>query len=255
MTSVTGGPDEVWAWMSEPIQRLKQLPDASWPEQREEFLSALGLPEPEAHPAVAVLVRQLDDLADDDRRQLIAGDQLDALAWDVVSRESASAGPGDEAAVAATGEAPPAADAGYDEAGWAGFLADSLPHWDGTDDSWPAFREWFVAAAEYAGVAAPAGGLVAYLDAQTVPERIATFGQYGQMIQPLAGADDGQAPDPGAAPTLSASAESALVEVQAEHPEFAELSEERMRELAAEVMAELEAEGEPAESDESEGDR
>lgn len=78
-----------------------------------------------------------------------------------------------------------ASDPQYDEATWFAFLAEYGPGWDGLADSWDAFREWFADAAGHRGLSVPAGQFLAYLDA--ADNRIATMGEYGVEINPLAG--------------------------------------------------------------------
>lgn len=258
--------DDVWAWLYDPLQDLKRdyldAPDKSWDERRALFLKRLGIREPDEHPVVGQLILQLDAMSEGDRNSLLGTDQLDTLAYEAARQNMVEpeqqATPDQPAAPEQQGAPEQSA---YNEGAWHQFLATNGPAWDGSAASWGQFREWFLYYAADSGFAAPATGLLDYLDAMSVEERIATFAQYGVTIavaapvtpaepvaseqpvaaEPIAAEQPISAPtvDPAVEPASDELIESVMAELIAETPEFADIPEERQRELLAEVLSEL----------------
>lgn len=220
--------DELWAWISPPLQDLAAERagdhDKSWDELRAGFVSATG-----QHPFSEDLVQKLDDLSADDRSGLLDDkDRLDEFAYQL-ARQHADAEP--DAGVGA--EAPAE---GYDEAAWQQYLAENGAQWDGTDGSWSQFMEWFRYYADQKGLAVPANGLLNFLNGQAVPERIATFAQYGVTIaQPQQAAQPAE--QAGGSPILPTAAD---IQISlSEEPEFVALPEDQQAEVVAQVRAAL----------------
>ncbi len=88
----------------------------------------------------------------------------------------------------------------YDLAAWVAFLGERAATWDGSDDSWPAFREAFLLAADGLLLTIPASAFVDYVDSQ--PDRLTVFGRYGLL--PAAEATEAADPVQPAEPTTVA---------------------------------------------------
>jgi len=216
--------DELWAWLQTPVQELVSYradnPDKTWEEHRAYFVERLGLSDPSAHPLVEELVRYLDELPDDERAELLQDtSRLEPVVLEVVERHAVEDAPTDAAEP-------------YDEAAWQAFLVENGARWNGADDAWPAFREWFAYYATESGLGQPATALLDYLDPQSASERIATLAQYGVVI---AAADAAEAPAEEAAEPLRLSDED-VAALLAEDADFADIPEERRRELIAQIV-------------------
>jgi hypothetical protein len=228
MTNTVATVDEVWGWLHQPLQDLKQGysadPNKSWEDRRRDFLEQLGLSQPSDHDVAEALLHRLDELSDDDRNALLAGDEIDTVAYQIVQDSAPE---------------PSAEPDTYDEAAWHQFLATNLPSWSGTEAAWGQFSEWFTYHAGQAGLSSPAQAFVDHLAALSNDQRIATCAQYGVTIA---------APAAEAAPVAATGEMSALMaEILKERPEFAAIPEARRLELIAEVLAE-------ADEDEDEGE-
>ncbi len=77
---------------------------------------------------------------------------------------------------------------GYDNSSWNAFLAENGPRWNGTDDAWAQFAEWFAYQADQQGLAEPADAFIAYAESQG--DKAGVFAQYGIQVT-AAGANDG----------------------------------------------------------------
>jgi hypothetical protein len=217
MTNTAATVDDVWGWLHQPLQDLKQGystdPGKPWETRRHEFLEQLGLSNPDDHTVTHTLVQRLNELSDDDRNSLLAGDDIDTLAYKVVQE--------------CTPETEPDT---YDEAAWHDFLATNLPSWNGTDEAWAQFSEWFTYHAGQANLSSPAQALISHLAVLPNDQRISTCGQYGVTIV---------VPAPAGAPVAVTGEMTALMaEILKERPEFAAIPEERRLALIAEVLAE-----------------
>jgi hypothetical protein len=233
--------DEIWSWIYEPLQELKESyvsePEARWADRRERFIAKLGLLDSAGHPLVEELTRHLDQLSDADRDALAASDELDTLAYNLAQQHAAEQEAAEQhAAEQAASAAAAVAEPHYDEAAWGQFLTANGSFWDGTEASWAQYRDWFAAAAAAQGFGAPAAGLLNYLEAQAVPDRIAALALYGvniaQAVQPAAAPDAPQEPSPG----RDEFAQSLMDELLASQPELAAIPEARRWELLAEVL-------------------
>ncbi|HEY0452657.1 hypothetical protein [Actinophytocola sp.] len=217
--------EEVWAWLHPQLHDLRsgEHPDSTWDEVRERFRQ-----QTDDHPAAALLIERLDLLPDEERERVLGGDELDALAYEAAHTTAEPTEPTE-----APAEESPAEES-YDEAAWHEFAQTNLARWNGDAGSWTEFRAWFAYYAAEASVGVPAETFLQYVDGLAVDDRIATFLQYGVVITPP---DEVEEP-PASTPALDAQTEAAVDEVLDEHPEFAEISEERRLQLIAEVMAE-----------------
>lgn len=220
--------DELMAWLREPLQELRSAydadPAAPWDERRAWLLDRLGIYDPGQHPLVEQLLRWLDELSDTDRADVLRGDQLEARAQEL-ARELAPA----------TEEQDDGASA-YDENAWAEYLAAHGTAWDGTDESWGQFRDWFLYYAEERGVADPATALLDYLGELPVDDRIAAFARYDVVIEQEE--TEEPATDEEEVAVDEEVADAAMAELLQERPEFAQIPEERRRELMAQVLRE-----------------
>lgn len=226
--------DDIWEWIRTPLEELKNdlgaEPDKPWETRRAEFLEHLGLSEPSQYPVIEHLLEHLDQLAEDDRANLISSGEIDSLAYQLAQQYDVGDGHQD------AGHAEPAAaeTSGYDEQAWHAYLAENGPYWNGTEEAWDQFREWFIYHATERGLGEPATSLLDHLTAQPAAERITTFAQYGVTITPKA-----SEPEPDG--LSHEDIETAMAEVLAENPELADIPEERRREILAEVLGQVQS--------------
>ena len=162
--------DDAWNWIYPAIQELKNTADQPWDQRRAHFLEQLGIHDAGDHAVTDELLRQLDELPDDERSALVESEQLDTLAYELIQAQGMES------------DEPATSGAEYDETAWQAYLTANGSHWDGKDDSWPAFREWFVYHAGDQGLSTPANALLDYLGGMSVAERVTAFGQYGVTI-------------------------------------------------------------------------
>jgi len=155
--------DETWAAVYPPLQELKAQPDLPWDERRAAFLGKLGLAEPAQDPVVHAFILHVEDLPDSQRDDLLRGDEAETLLYGFVEQYS------DDSSA-------------EDDSPWESFLEEKGPYWDGTEDSWAQFYEWFAYEAEQAGVGQQANDLLAELAGQDIEDRITTFGRKGVRI-------------------------------------------------------------------------
>jgi hypothetical protein len=236
--------DDIWEWIQAPLEELKHAlsaePDKPWETRRAEFLEHLGLSEASQYPVIEHLFQHLDQLADDDRTNAITSGEIDSFAYQLAQQygegEDASHEHHD-AGHMQQGEPAAAESPGYDEQAWHAYLAENGPYWNGTEEAWDQFREWFLYHATERGVGEPATELLDYLAAQPAAERITTLAQYGVTITPIV-PEVGE-PEPG---ELShEDIDAAMAEVIAENPELADIPEERRREILAEVLGQVQS--------------
>jgi hypothetical protein len=236
MTHLSAGAEELWAWLYQPLQELKVDQEGTWEERRIRFLDRLGVSDSSAHPVTEMLMARLDELTDEQRAEVLTGEKLDALAYSVVEESTP------------TSQDPDSAGPAYDEQTWHDYLRNHLSRWDGMDESWPQFAEWFTYYAAEAGVGQPARELVAYLQPMDNGTRLATVAQYGVVItpHPEASAEDEGADDAGTEDDveLDEFGEELMAEILAEHPELADLPEATRRRLLADVIGEESASAE-----------
>jgi hypothetical protein len=166
--------DDLWASIGEPLAELKAEftadPAVPWTELRQSFLTELGQDVGQS-PAIQQFLQQLDAMTDVDRNSILASDRLESLAYSLVEQNAS----GDESA-----DDGPA----YDEQAWQDYLTENGPQWDGTDEGWDQFREWFSYYAAEQQLAEPASELLDYLETQSAADRITTFASYGVTITP-----------------------------------------------------------------------
>ena len=113
----------------------------------------------------------------------------------------------------------------YDEDTWQRVLAEHGPRWAGTDDTWEQFRDWFAYQANQAGVGQPATELLQRMAGMTAAERIAAFAEHGVQIV-------GQ---PAAEPAPVELTEKDIQSILDETDDFADIPEERRKELIREI--------------------
>lgn len=153
--------DQAWAALYGPVQHLKQYAGTeTWEANRTRFLREVDGND----PSVVELVRRLDELPDAERAGLMAGDTLDSFAYQVIQETAEPNHPdGDDAA-------------------WAQFLTTNVPAWDGSAESWAAFRAWFAYHAAEA-FADRATAFLDYLEPLAASERVTALAHhYGIVI-------------------------------------------------------------------------
>jgi hypothetical protein len=169
--------DELWAWLGPPVRELRGSAEWTWEDWSARLLALLGVNRAEDHPVTEELLGRLAEMSDDERERVLASDEIEQLAYTVVQRQ---------AEAAPTGVPADGAGDDYDEAAWQQFLIANGPTWDGSAESWPAFREWFLYEADQQGVGRPTTELVEYLDNMAPAERISAFARYGVKITGMA---------------------------------------------------------------------
>jgi hypothetical protein len=179
-------PDDVLEWIRPPLEELKQTdPGTPWQESRESFLRQLGLSDASQHPVVQELLERLDEAPEEERNSILSSDKLDSMTDELVRQHAPAQDEAaqDEAAQGAAGD-----QTAYDEQAWQAYLAQNGTQWDGTEESWEQFAQWFAYYASEQGLSTPATAFLDYLTPQPAAERIATFAQYGVTITPPQGA-------------------------------------------------------------------
>jgi hypothetical protein len=193
--------------------------------------------------------------------------QGEAILCRMYAEGMATAGSGEETGVPAGGigstegygeSAAAETRATEDLGAWNSYLATNGPRWNGSEEAWPQFCEWFLYYAAEAGVGESAAGFIAYLD--TRQDKIAVFGQYGVWIPApaeelvvatdrlAASADDpgGSADAEGVSSDAGMTAEDAMAEIagpsltefRRSYPQFGRLSDAEVKQLIKEVIAE-----------------
>lgn len=76
--------EDTWVWLRPALDDLRTTTDRSWEERRNRFVELLGLSDAEQHPVPAEFVRRLDELPDEERTALLASDQVDVVAYELV---------------------------------------------------------------------------------------------------------------------------------------------------------------------------
>jgi hypothetical protein len=227
--------EELWAWMYDPVQELKSRlsgePGIAWEQLKECLLERAGLGAPSEHPFTDDLCRRLDEMPDDDRSRLLAGDELDAFVFQLA---------GEHADVPAVDEPPPSGD----DSPWLAYLAEAAHLWDGTDESWAQYSEWLRYDAGERGLGSWVDAFLA--EAEHV-DRHELFARYQVNIsgsrdtaQPLE-VDAGHGDTAGAVHDLLAQLQDdvvtpALAEL-AQAPELAGLDDAELRALVSDVLS------------------
>lgn len=189
-------------------------------------------------------------MSEEDRRNQVGSGQFDSVAQAIAHQHANGqqaatgrdpggvAGHGQEAVA---GEA--AAGQGYDEHAWQDYLARSGTQWDGSQQSWEPFTQWFLYYAGESGVRAPAAALIDYLSPLPAAERITELGRYGVTITPA------QSPAAQSPAAQEEQQETGVVtdehvatimdDLLAANPAFAGIPEERRMEIMNEALSEL----------------
>jgi hypothetical protein len=93
----------------------------------------------------------------------------------------------------------------YDEREWARFQVECGSAWDGTERTWPAFREWFLRCATQQDVGVPAIAFIDYVETQ--PDKVTVFELYEI---PIAGPQPGSLTQPPPKPRQQAQRDQTL---------------------------------------------
>lgn len=149
------------------------------------------------------------------------------------------------------------AEASAENAGdWDAYLAQCGSEWDGTEDSWPAFREWFAYHGETAGVATFAQAFLVY--AEESGDKAAVFAEYGIAVPAAAAEDQEGAPedvfaagdlealfaeDDTAEAPGDAALSAAVADAIEEAPELARMSDEDIAALIEGALADIAQQG------------
>jgi len=233
--------DELWEWIRGPLEELEknftEEPDKSWETRRGEFLQQLGVQEPGQHPVTEQMFRQLDEMSDDERKNQVSSKQFETAAYGFAQQHAAS----QEAAQGASQAATSASGPGYDEHAWQNYLTTNATQWNGTEETWNQFTQWFLYYAEEHGVTTPATALIDYLNPLPANQRITELARYGVIITP---------PQTAAAGTEASTGTGAdqhvaeiMDDVLATNPKFAAISEERRIEIMNEALSRLQGAG------------
>lgn len=150
------------SWLESALQELTVATDEPWDERRARFVDRLGSATADQEP-LAELLRSLDEMPEEDRNELLSSpDRLDSLVTEL------------------GGAAP--SDGPFDESAWQTFLMANGRAWDGTEESWQAFRTWIEYYAGEQGLAEPTTALLDAMATRPVADRVATFASYGVTI-------------------------------------------------------------------------
>lgn len=222
--------DELWEWIRDPLEELEknftEEPDKSWETRRGEFLQQLGVQEPGQHPVTEQMFKQLDEMSDDERRNQLNSKEFETVAYGLAQQHAASQETVGQGASQGTREGP-----GYDEQAWQKYLTTNATQWDGSEETWNQFTQWFLYYAGESGVQAPAAALIDYLGPLPADQRVTELARYGVTIAPPA--PTGQ--PTGAEPNIS----NIMDEVLRANPQFAAISEERRIEIMNRALGKL----------------
>lgn len=212
---------ELWAWVRVPMREMAEQPDGAW--SREFFLERLGSYGSAEQPFVEELVRGLDELPDGDRAAVFADEsRAETFVREVAERFEQ---PVAEAA------AEPAAEVAEDIEVWNAYLVENGTQWNGDEEAWPPFREWFLYYAAERGVTDLATAFLDYAEGQ--PDKRAVFAQYGVMIV----AGEPAEPETVVRQLRTDVVEPVLAKVMGGSPQVASLGEARLRGLVEATLA------------------
>ncbi|NBH02345.1 RING-H2 finger protein [Amycolatopsis sp. SID8362] len=182
---MTTGVDQIRAWISEPLLRLRRLRQfeaaTDWGVHFGDFLEQLGL-DGDAPVAQALRIR-LSAIADDaDRDAFIASDEFEQIAYQPQLYEADDNDSGDDSAPsdsdydAAVYETPAESTLlnENNQTAWFTFCAVHLPGWDRSEESWPRYSAGFVFEAGQRGF----GGL-----AQELADGLTGLADNAQRVQ------------------------------------------------------------------------
>lgn len=163
--------------------------------------------------AVESFVAYLDTYASDPVQVLAelreVGDRLPVWHQELTEQQAAPEDPAEEPAEA-----------------WYAYLAENGPAWDGTEESWQPFREWFAYYATEQGVGVSAEGFLRLAESG---DKHAVFAQYGVAASVVTVDTLRALPDDVMQPAVDAMLRNT--------PELAALGERRLREIVAEETA------------------
>lgn len=237
--------DELWNWIRGPIEELEknftEEPDKSWETRRGEFLQQLGMQEPGQHPVTEQMFRHLDEMNDDERKNHVSSKQFETVAYEFAQQHAVTQETGHGASQAAASSGP-----GYDEHAWQNYLNTSATQWNGTEETWNQFKQWFLYYAEEHGVTTPATQLIDYLNPLPANQRITELARYGVTITPPqapAAPQTGQPGEPDASAVADQNVASIMDELLATNPEFADIPEERRIEIMNEALSRVQGAG------------
>jgi hypothetical protein len=144
-----------------------------------------------------------------------------------------------EAAAAPTDQSPEAVAAKMaqeDPEAWNTYLRTNGAAWDGDDESWQAFVEWFLYYANEQGVGASARTFCDYATANGPREVLA---QYGVTVAAPAAADEPEAAKPGMTidQAVADFGPDVFAEFRKQNPELADITDDELKVMMAEVLS------------------
>jgi hypothetical protein len=215
---------ELVTWIEAALRELHTYradhPDQTWSELQSYFLQQLGISDVVQYPVIDALVRDLEQRPENERAELLSDlDRLNELGEHFASQH----------AEPAPAEQQPA----FDQNAWLAFLAECGPTWNGTDEHWAQFEPWLLGEANSRGFGPQTEALFAQVRGRGAAAVIELFRQYGVTIQAPAQQQQRTQASP------EELAESAVHQLLAENPQFANIPADRRRELVAEVLAEM----------------
>jgi hypothetical protein len=180
--------DELWEWIRHPLEELKRSftaePEKSWDTRREDFLQRLGIRDPGEHPVTEQMFSRLDQMSDEERGNHVSSGELESHAYDLVKQHAASQPDAGDGQATATGQQGQASGPGYDEGTWQSYLQGNATQWNGSQETWDQFAQWFIYYAQDIGVGEPATALIQYLGQLSPEQRISELARYGVTISP-----------------------------------------------------------------------
>jgi hypothetical protein len=236
---------ELWEWIRGPVEELEKSfteePGKSWETRRGEFLQRLGVQEPGQHPVTEQMFKHLDGMSDDERKTHVSSKQFETVAYGFAQQHAAS-----QEASHGTSQAAAASGPGYDEQAWQNYLNTNATQWNGTEETWNQFTQWFLYYAEEHSVTTPATQLIDYLNPLPANQRITELARYGVTITPPRAPAAPQASEPGqpeASPEAQQEVAGIMDDVLAANPEFAAIPEERRIEIMNEALSRVQGAG------------
>lgn len=241
--------DELWEWIRVPLEELGknfiEEPDKSWETRRDEFLRQLGVQEPGQHPLTEQMFSQLDEMTDEERRNQLTSKEFETAAYALAQQNAVS-----EEAGHGVGQSPePGYDQaaetgapGYDEQTWRNYLTNAS-QWNGTEETWNQFTQWFLYYANEKGVHAPATALIDYLDPLPAGQRITELSRYGVTITPPQVPATPQSGGEDVSADAGQHIAGIMDKLVATNPEFAAIPEQRRIEIMNAALSKMQGAG------------
>lgn len=224
--------DDIWSWISTPLQELtghhRDHPELGWDELKAHFVERAGLRDASDHPVTDDLCRRLDDMSHDDRAQLLDDDgKLASFAYDIAGQHA------QQYQQDAPAVEQPAPQQEPDQR-WYTFIAENGPRWDGTQQSWQQFKDWFRYQANEQGLLSQADG---FLGEAEQSDKHAVFARYGVTVaRPAAQAAPAE-PDQLLAQLDQDVVTPLLTQLLQDSPELAGMGEDQLRAMIGAALA------------------